>query len=81
MAEKYFTDMNNDVQITGTHHKQKSVDGYNRLPSVFTKEDVAKCFGYDKDDSISKKIRRLTQNHSIMQMEDGKYKKLVAMMT
>ncbi len=41
MAEKYFDDMNNDVQITGKRHQQKSMDGYNRLPCVFTKEDVA----------------------------------------
>ena len=30
MAEKYFDDMNNDVQITGKRHQQRSVDGYNR---------------------------------------------------
>ena len=59
MAEKYFDDMNNDVQITGKRHQQKSVDGYNRLPEVFTKEDVDKCFGYKNEDSGYKKIGRL----------------------
>ena len=44
LADKYFDDMNNDVQITGKRHQQKSVDGYNRLPEVFAKEDVMKCF-------------------------------------
>ena len=40
LAEKYFDDMNNDVQITGKRHQQKSVDGYNRLPDVFNKESA-----------------------------------------
>ena len=59
LAENYFDDMNNDVQITGKRHQQKSVDGYNRLPEVFTKEDVDKCFGYKNEDSGYKKIGRL----------------------
>ena len=59
LAENYFDDMNNDVQISGKRHQQKSVDGYNRLPEVFTKEDVDKCFGYKNEDSGYKKIGRL----------------------
>ena len=59
MAEKYFDDMNNDVQITGKRHQQKSIDGYNRLPEVFTFEDVSKCFDYKNDNSTSSKIKRL----------------------
>ena len=80
MAEKYFDDMNSDVQISGKRHQQRSVEGYNRLPDVFTKEDVARCFGYDKIDSVSKKIRRLLQSQQIQKVDDGdqgQYKKLV----
>ena len=79
MAEKYFDDMNNDVQITGIRHQQKSVNGYNSLPNEFTREDVARCFGYNKDNSVTKKISRLIQNHQIEEMDgdsDGKYRKL-----
>ena len=79
MAEKYFDDMNNDVQITGIRHQQKSVNGYNSLPNEFTREDVARCFGYNKDNSVTKKISRLIQNHQIEEMEGesgGKYRKL-----
>ena len=79
MAEKYFDDMNNDVQIVGKRHHQKSVDGFNRLPEVFTKEDVAKCFGYDKADSILKKIKRLSRDKYIEKLDDGKYKKIAIM--
>ena len=65
MAEKYFDDMNNDVQITGKRHQQKSIDGYNRLPEVFTKEDVMRCFGYSSDGSIKSKIKRLIDSKLI----------------
>ena len=61
MAEKYFDDMNNDVQITGKRHQQKSIDGYNRLPEVFTIEDVKKCFGYENYNTAKSKIRRLLE--------------------
>ena len=73
MAEKYFDDMNNDVQISGKRHAQKSVDGYNRLPDVFTKEDVIKCFGYDNDSSAKVKIKRL-QDDGIIEMANKVFK-------
>ena len=79
MAEKYFDDMNNDVQISGARHKQKSVDGYNRLPDVFNREDVKRCFNYDKDNSVTKKIGRLLQSCciEIMESENGQsYRKI-----
>ena len=79
MAEKYFDDMNSDVQITGARHKQKSVDGYNKLPDVFNREDVKRCFNYDKDNSITKKIGRLLQASciEIVESENGpSYRKI-----
>ena len=80
IAEKYFDDMNNDVQFTGKRHQQKSVDGYNRLPDVFAKEDVMKCFGYDSENSMKTKIKRLISSHQIENITSGdnkgKYRKL-----
>ena len=84
LAEKYFDDMNNDVQISGKRHYSKSLEGYNRLPNVFTLEDVKKCYGYDKDTAVYTRIRRLTDNgiaEKIQTGEDkGKYKKVVKML-
>ena len=84
MAEKYFDDMNNDVQITGRRHYSKSLEGFNRLPEIFTLEDVRKCYGYDKDTAVYTRIRRLTDNgiaERIQTGEDkGKYKKVVKML-
>ena len=83
MAEKYFDDMNNDVQIVGKRHTQKSVDGYNRLPEVFTKEDVMRCYFYNNDNSVRTKISRLKKENMIEEIEDGenqgKYRKIQKM--
>ncbi len=70
LAENYFDDMNNDVQITGKRHQQKSVDGYNRLPDVFTKEDVDRCFGYKNEDSGYMKIKRLQESGMVEFLEE-----------
>ena len=80
MAEKYFDDMNNDAQISGVRHQKKSVEGYNRLPEVFTQEDVKRCFGYkDLGSAVYMKIKRLMDDHvaeKITSGEDsGKYRK------
>ena len=72
MAEKYFDDMNSDVQVSSKRHRQKSVDGYNRLPDVFTKEDVMKCFGYGSDNSVRSKIRRMVEDHLVEEIEKDK---------
>ncbi len=80
MAEKYFDDMNGDVQITGKRHQQKSKDGYSRLPEVFTHDDVASCFGYSNINSTNSKIRRLLEDNQAKKIttgaDKGKYQKL-----
>ena len=84
LAEKYFDDMNNDVQITGRRHYQKSQEGYQRLPEVFTLEDVRRCYGYDKDASVYTRIRRLTDNGNAEKIQEGddkgKYRKIAKML-
>ena len=81
MAEKYFTDMNNDVQITDKRHTQRSADGYNQLPEIFTKDDVMRCFGYDKPEACKKKLYRLTKTRHIEMINEGEnkgsYRKLI----
>ena len=85
MAEKYFDDMNSDVQISGKRHYQKSVDGYNRLPDVFSREDLAKSFGYSNKTSISMKLSRLETEGIILKITDGedagKFMKKLKMLT
>ena len=74
MAEKYFDDMNNDVQISGKRHYQKSVEGYNRLPEVFDKDDIKRCFGNTGCAYVTMKIKRLSEDHLIEKIEDGTHK-------
>ena len=84
LAEKYFDDMNNDVQITGKRHQQRSIDGYNRLPDMFTSEDVMKCFGYKENNGACMKISRLEKEKAIIKIKEGdnagKYQKLKKML-
>ena len=81
MAEKYFDDLNNKALNTGKRHFNKSVQGYNRLPDVFTREDVMKCFEYVNSSSVSMKLKRLESEEYIKKILEGdnagKYKKLV----
>ena len=74
MAEKYFDDMNKDVQITTKRHYQKSAIGFAQLPEVFTADDVARCFGLSKEESIKKKIYRLTKDNQIELITEGGHK-------
>ena len=69
LAEKYFDDMNSDVQISGRRHQQRSVQGYNRLPDVFTIKDVCDCFGYGRDNTAEVKIKRLRDASMIEKIE------------
>ena len=84
MAEKYFDDMNNDVQISGKRHQQKSINGYNRLPDVFTKEDVIKCFGYNSQNAACMKLVRLEKETIIEKItkgkDAGKFRKVVKLL-
>ena len=79
MAEKYFDDMNSDVQITGRRHQRKSVQGYEKLPNVFSLEDVKTCYGYTSMGSAHSKVSRLKEEGLIVNItkgqDKGKYKK------
>ena len=79
LAEKYFDDMNGDVQITGKRHYQKSVNGFNQLPDVFTKDDIMKVFGYSNRNAAYVKIKRLIEQNLAEDIDGdenkGKYRK------
>ena len=47
------------LHITGKRHQKRSVDVYNKLPDLFTKKDVIRCFGYEKENSVRGKFKRL----------------------
>ena len=55
-------------------HQQRSLDGYYKLPDIFTREDVMKCFGYENENSVNTKLRRLLEGHLIEKISEGKDK-------
>ena len=69
MGEKYFDNLNRDIQTAGKYHHSKSLDGFNRLPDEFTREDVARCFGYNNAKSVDTKIRRLKMKNWAEEIE------------
>ncbi len=71
MAENYFDAMNNDVQTSGVMHQKKSVNGFNRLPEVFTKVDIVRCFDYNNDEAVKSKLRRLKEEGYVEKITDG----------
>jgi hypothetical protein len=71
MAENYFDDINNDAQTSGGRHQKKSVKGYNRLPEVFTKEDIIRCFGYENEEAVKTKLRRLKNEGYVEKIKKG----------
>ena len=70
LAEKYFEDLNGRVQISGKCHRKKSVDGFNRLPEIFTREDVMNAFGYNSEGSLRSKIKRLLDDNLVESFEE-----------
>ncbi len=80
MAEKYFDEMNGDVQICGKRHYQKTVNGFNQLPDVFNKDDVMKVFGYENRNVAYTKIKRLIDQRMVEAIVEGankgKYRKI-----
>ena len=70
MAETYFDNRHRDAVMNRQHH-QKTMECYNRLPSVFTMEDVRRCFGYDNDNSVYSKISRLKEDRLAEKIKNG----------
>ena len=64
MAEAYFDNKLRDA-TANVQRQQKTIEGFNRLPEVFTTDDVMRCFGLIDNNSASSKITRLMKDHLI----------------
>ena len=58
MAEAYFDNKLRDA-TANVQRQQKTIEGFNRLPEVFTTDDVMRCFGLSSLNSSQLKINRL----------------------
>lgn len=70
------------AEASNTHHQQKTLLAYRRLPNPFTSDDVDACYGYKGvRGSINSRLKRL-QDDGLAQkirsgLDKGKYRKLM----
>ena len=60
MAEAYFDNQLKE-RVSNVTHRQKTVEGFNRLPEEFTMEDIVRVFGC-KIGNASMKVKRLMKD-------------------
>ena len=71
MAEAYFDNKMRDASVN-LQRKQKTFEGFERLPEEFTIEDVMRCFNLGNFPSARCKANRLLSDHLIVKISDGR---------
>ena len=71
MAEAYFDNKLREASIN-VQRRQKTLEGFSRLPEVFTSEDVMRCFNLSSDGAVRSKTRRLLSDRLIVKVSDGR---------
>jgi len=71
MAEAYFDNKLKDACVN-VQRKQKTFEGFARLPEEFTNEDVMRCFNLSSEGAARMKIKRLLSDHLIEKLGDGR---------
>ena len=62
MAEAYFDNKLKDASVN-VQRRQKTYEGFSRLPEEFTAEDVMRCFSLNNYNTARMKISRLLKDH------------------
>ena len=62
MAEAYFDNKLKDASVN-VQRRQKTYEGFSRLPEEFTADDVARCFALKNTASARSRIARLLKDH------------------
>ena len=71
MAEAYFDNKLKDASVN-VQRRQKTYEGFERLPEEFTVEDVIRCFNLSSEGAARMKIKRLQSDHLIEKLGDGR---------
>ena len=71
MAEAYFDNKLKDASVN-VQRRQKTYEGFARLPEEFTNEDVMRCFNLSSEGAARMKIKRLLSDHLIEKLGDGR---------
>ena len=69
MAEAYFDNKLKDASVN-VQRRQKTYEGFDRLPEVFTTDDVMRCFQLKNASAAYMRISRLQRDHLIEKDED-----------
>ena len=69
MAEAYFDNKLKDASVN-VQRKQKTLEGFTRLPDEFVAEDVMKCFSLNNISAAYMRISRLYKDHLIEKIEE-----------
>jgi hypothetical protein len=69
MAEAYFDNKLKDASVN-VQRRQKTYEGFDRLPEVFTTDDVMRCFQLKNVSAAYMRISRLQRDHLIEKDED-----------
>ena len=64
MAEAYFDNKLKDASVN-VQRRQRTIEGFNRLPEEFTIEDAMRCFSMTNDAVARVKINRLMKDHLV----------------
>lgn len=80
IAEQYYGKMSS-TQLSGKHYQGHTALAYSRLPDIFTREDVDRCYGYEGNkNSINSCMKRLQDDGKVQRIRSGqdksKYRKL-----
>ena len=71
MAEAYFDNKLKDASVN-VRRKQKTFDGYNRLPDEFVIEDVMRCFSLNSESTARTKVVRLIADNLVKKIREIK---------
>ena len=71
MAEAYFDNKLKDASVN-VQRRQKTIEGFTRLPEEFTNEDVMRCFNLGNNASARAKTSRLLRDHLIEKVQEEK---------
>ena len=69
MAEAYFDNKLKDASVN-VQRRQKTIEGFTRLPEEFTVEDALRCFSLSNDAAAHVKIGRLIRDHLVEKADE-----------
>ena len=78
LAYNYYENQARDAVANSTNHNTRFAQCFKELPEEFTTEQFAQTFNLENNNSGSKQLATLIQEHAIKRLKRGSYKKLVA---